>query len=97
MSREQIRVSDRVVFRPLEGSGGVLLDLDSGEYRQLNTMGATIWSLLSNSPSRAQLLGELRARVRNPPEHMETEVDRFLAALRERRLIRVDGDSETQD
>jgi hypothetical protein len=97
MSTERIRINDRVVLRPLEGTGGVLLDLDSGEYRQLNSMGATIWSLLEKAPSRAELLGTLRARIKNPPEHMEKEVERFLTALQERRLIGVDSEPDSRD
>lgn len=90
MSNGKIRTSERVEFRPLEGSGGILLDLDSGEYRQLNSMGATIWSLLEGEPSRDELLAELRERIKDPPPHMAAEVDRFLVALQERKLVTFD-------
>ena len=96
MSTERIRISDRVVFRPLQDSGGILLDLDSGEYRQLNSMGATIWALLEQEPSRDELLRELRARIKNPPSHMEEEVERFLTALEERRLIGLVAQDRTE-
>jgi hypothetical protein len=91
MSDGRIHINERVVFRSLEGSGGVLLNLDSGEYRQLNLMGATIWALLEAAPSRDELLAELQVRIQDPPPHMAAEVDRFLAALEERKLIRFDG------
>jgi Coenzyme PQQ synthesis protein D (PqqD) len=93
VSDDRIHINERVVFRSLEGSGGVLLNLDSGEYRQLNVMGATIWSMLEAAPSRDQLLAELQERIQDPPPHMGAEVDRFLAALEERKLIRFDGDA----
>jgi hypothetical protein len=91
MSHDRIHINERVVFRSLEGSGGVLLNLDSGEYRQLNMMGATIWTLLEAAPSRDELVAQLLERIQDPPPHMAAEVDRFLAALEERRLIRFDG------
>ena len=90
MTNGRIRIRERVVFRPMEGSGGVLLDLDSGEYRQLNLMGATIWALLQDAPSREELLSQLRDRIEDAPDYMAEEVDRFLDALQERNLIGFD-------
>jgi hypothetical protein len=88
MAEGRIQRSDRTTFRKMEeGSGGVLLHLDSGEYRQLNETGALIWSLLEPGPSRQELLAALRAQIQDPPANMEAEVDAFLAALRERGLI----------
>jgi hypothetical protein len=88
MAESRIQRSDRTTFRKMEeGSGGVLLHLDSGEYRQLNETGALIWSLLEPGPSRQELLAALRAQIQDPPADMEAEVDAFLTALRERGLI----------
>lgn len=88
MSESRIRPNDRTTFRKMEeGSGGVLLHLDSGEYRQLNETGALIWSLLEPQPSREELLEALRAQIQDPPPQLDDEVDAFLAALRDRNLI----------
>jgi hypothetical protein len=87
MAEASIRQSDRTVFRSMEeDAGGVLLHLDSGEYRQLNATGALIWSLLETGPSRSELLKQLRERITDPPAEMEVEVDTFLQALEERKL-----------
>jgi hypothetical protein len=83
-----IRTRDRVIFRKLE-AGGVLLDLDSGEYRQLNSIGALIWSLLESSPTRQELLDRLRVAVPQPPSTMEAEVDAFLGDLESRGLLEI--------
>jgi hypothetical protein len=88
MSESRIRRNDRTTFRKMEeGSGGVLLHLDSGEYRQLNETGALIWSLLEPQPSRQELVDALRGQILDPPPQLEEEVDAFLAALRDRNLI----------
>jgi hypothetical protein len=88
MPAARLRRTDRVVFRPMEeGAGGVLLHLDTGEYRQLNQVGATIWSLLEDEPSRDELVAALRGRFENAPPQMEQEIDAFLAALEERQLV----------
>lgn len=86
-----IRRNERAVFRPLEeGSGGVLLDLDTGEYRRLNTTGALIWELIADGVTRDDVVAGIRDRVEQPPADLEGQVDAFLAALAERGLISVD-------
>jgi hypothetical protein len=90
MAVGRIEPNDRTVFRAMEqGAGGVLLHLDSGEYRQLNQTGALIWSLLEKHPTRAELLEELRTRIEEPPATLEQEVDVFLKALADRELVTV--------
>lgn len=80
--------NDRVIFRKLEdGAGGVLLHLDSGEYRRVNEMGATIWAMLEERPSRDELIAALVAKVANPPSDISDQIGRFLDALVERGLI----------
>jgi len=86
----------RTIFRKMEdGAGGVLLHLDSGEYRRLNEMGAMIWSLLEEGPTREELIAELRNRVEDPPADLPDQVDVFLAALSERGLLDVSS-TETE-
>lgn len=80
----------RTVFRKMEeGAGGVLLHLDSGEYRRLNEMGAMIWHLLEDEPTRDELITALRSRVEDPPADMSDQVDVFITSLRERGLLEV--------
>ena len=88
MTELGIRRNTRTVFRRLEaGAGGVLLHLDSGEYRHVNETGALIWNLLEPSPTLGELLAAVQGIVSNPPAGLEAEVTTFLAALQERGLI----------
>ena len=90
MTDPEIRRNARAIFRRLEpGAGGVLLDLESGEYRHLNEIGALIWESLESHPNRTALLAELRRAITNAPPSIEAEVDAFLDALVERGLIEV--------
>ena len=88
MTDSGIRRSSRIVFRRLEaGAGGVLLHLDSGEYRHVNETGALIWNLLETSPTLDELLDGLRDVVANPPANLDEEVTRYLEGLEERGLV----------
>lgn len=88
MAEAGIRRSARIVFRRLEaGAGGVLLHLDSGEYRHVNETGALIWNLLEASPTLDELLVAVRGVVSNAPANLDEEVTRFLEALQERGMI----------
>ena len=87
---QEIRRNERAIFRRLEpGAGGVLLDLESGEYRHLNEVGALIWESLGAHRTRPALVAELRRLITNAPPSVEAEVDTFLDALLERGLIEV--------
>lgn len=88
VDEEVIRPRDRTVFRRLdEGSGGVLLDLDTADYRHLNETGVLIWTSIGTGTTRRELLARLRSEIADPPEGLEDDVDRFLRTLEERQLI----------
>ena len=88
----QIETNPRAVYRRMkEGTGGVLLHLDSGEYRRVNETGAMIWELLEAAPTRVELLTRLRDRIDDPPETLEAEVVAFLQALHQRGLVHLPG------
>jgi hypothetical protein len=79
---------ERVVFREIGGSpGGVLLDLDSGDYRRVNEMGALVWRLLERPQTRKALVEHVRGRLKSWPPSLETEVDGFLDELVDRKLV----------
>ena len=85
---QSLRTNPRCVFRRMkEGAGGVLLNLDTGEYRRLNETGARIWELLVAGPTYADLLVQLRSEVKDPPDTLEEDVQAFLDELSARELV----------
>ena len=83
----------QVVSRSLEkGQGSVLLHLESGQYHGLNEIGAVIWDLLDGTKTLTAVQAEVRARVTDPPAHLEDDVARHLEGLRERQLIVINLD-----
>lgn len=83
-----IRRADDVVFRELAAEGGgVLLRLDDGQYHGLNAMGCVIWELVGEGIAMDQLINEVRSAVDPAPDQLAAEVEAFVAALVERRLL----------
>jgi Coenzyme PQQ synthesis protein D (PqqD) len=76
----------RVVYRDL-AEGGVLLDLESGDYHGLNSTGAAIWKLLEAETNFADLLQRFEGVVDDPPPAVRDHVTRFVDGLRQSGLV----------
>ena len=75
------------VFRELD-SGGVILNVENGDYFQLNATGRIIWEALADGAERDDLVERLTATFDLGSEQAEADVDHFLSELGERSLIR---------
>jgi coenzyme PQQ synthesis protein D (PqqD) len=86
----KVHRNPRAVFRRLaEGSGGVLLHLDSTQYHGVNEVGAAIWELTESDIAFGELVAALRGRLDDPPADLEGDVESFLTELRERELVQL--------
>jgi hypothetical protein len=85
---EALRRSEDVVYRDLaEGSGGVLLHLQTADYLRMNEVGARIWHAIDGVRDEAGVVAELRAQLPDAPPRLEDDVRAFVASLRERGLV----------
>jgi hypothetical protein len=83
-----IRPNPRSTFRELaEGSGGVLLHLDTAAYHGLNEMGVAIWALIEPGITFGALVDALRSRITDAPPSLDDDVATFLGELRQRDLV----------
>jgi hypothetical protein len=91
IGRDQlIRPNPRSTFRELaEGSGGVLLHLDTAAYHGLNEMGVAIWSLIEPGITFGALIDGLRAQITDAPDSLDGDVAMFLEELRQRDLVMI--------
>jgi hypothetical protein len=87
---DRLTVSPDVVFRELEGEA-VLLDLESGTYFGLNTVGTRIWSLIQERDSLSAVLDAITAEYDAMPEVLERDLLRLAAELCAKGLTRVDS------
>jgi hypothetical protein len=91
MSGPVYRRGTSVSFRQLEGErGGVLLNLVTGDYHQVNQTGVLIWDALGQPASAAAVVESLAGELDQVPDHAESEVLAFLADLVERGLAEVE-------
>jgi len=69
------------------GSTGVLLNLLSGEYYELDATAITIWKAIDGRTPVAGIVRKMATAYRVPPRTVEKDVTAFLAALQKRKLI----------
>jgi hypothetical protein len=85
---QMIRPNPRSTFRELaEGSGGVLLHLDTAAYHGLNEIGVAIWSLIQPGITFGALVDALRLQITDAPAALDDDVATFLDDLRQRDLV----------
>ncbi len=85
-----IRPSPRATYRKLaDGSGGVLLHLDTAAYHGLNEVGALVWSIIEPGVTFEVLMGRLEGEFEEAPATLREEIEEFLRSLEERGLVRI--------
>lgn len=88
MLASRVRPHEQAVFRELAGhQGAVLLQLGSGGYHGLNSMGCVIWDLIAGEPTVEELVARTRERVDDPPDALDAEVAAFVDDLARRDLV----------
>lgn len=86
-----LKRNPRVVSRSLaDGTGGVLLHLDSAAYHGINQVGDLVWNLLEEPLTFEQLLARLAQVFVPPPPALRDDIKQFVDDLVVRDLILVD-------
>jgi hypothetical protein len=66
----------------------VMMDVDQGFYFSLSSgVGATIWSLLENPVSTAQIIAGVCNEYNTTPDECRTDIEGFVVQLHEKQLI----------
>jgi hypothetical protein len=87
----RITRAEGTVHRGLAEGGGVLLNLESGAYYSVNSIGLLIWDLIADGRTFDDIVNQLRARVSDPPDDLHVDVRQYLEQLEQRGLIEVGG------
>lgn len=65
----------------------LMMSIEKGSYFSLNAVGTRIWELLESPITFDELVARLTAEYDVPADTCRQEVEKFLAALRERGML----------
>jgi hypothetical protein len=78
---------DHVVSTDLNDGEGVLVDLNSKRYYQLNETAMLVWRGLERGLSDEEIVREMTSRYDVTPEHASESVRRLLGSLSSHKLV----------
>lgn len=80
------RRRDHVVWKVLEGKG-ILLNLETGAYFEVNPVGLAIWEGCDGRTTTTRLASTVAMRFRAPLPKVSRDLSEFLMTLRRRKLV----------
>jgi len=81
------RPYDHVIFTDLDGAEGVLVDLNTKQYFQLNETACLIWRGLLKGTSVADIAREMTDAYDVTPEHAQASVEAAVARFTAHHLL----------
>ena len=76
-----------VVYTDFQGTGGILVDLKTKQYYQLNETGSLIWRGLEKGNNVDDIALEMSTIYEVTPEHAKKSVETLLLNLEMRKLV----------
>jgi len=80
-------IDESVIHTVLDGEA-LLLNVETGLYFGLDTVGARMWELLALGTTEEEIVERLLAEYEAPPEQIRDDVREFLQLLTSRGLVR---------
>ena len=77
-----------IVYTDFQGTGGILVDLNTKQYYQLNETGSLIWRGLEKGSSIDDIITEMRTVYEVTTEHAQASVEKLLTNLESRKLVK---------
>ena len=77
-----------IVYTDFQGTGGILVDLNTKQYYQLNETGSLIWRGLEKGSSVDDIVAEMRSVYEVSVEQAQVSVEKLLLNLESRKLLR---------
>ena len=87
MSRLEIP-TNKIVSTLFDDGDGVLVDLDTKRYYQLNESAMVVWSGLEKGHNISEIVGLLTATFSVSPEHASESVERIIRDFQANNLLR---------
>ena len=86
----KLRIPDDVMFRIL-GDEAVILNLSSGVYFGLDTVGTRIWELISEHGSTDKVVATMLNEYEVEEAQLRADLDKLIEQLSEKGLVKVDA------
>jgi Coenzyme PQQ synthesis protein D (PqqD) len=87
MSDDLISPYEHVISTEFDGGEGVLVDLRTKKYFQLNESGMLIWRGLENGRTLSEIVSDLTDTYEVSAESANASFDRFVSSLKASRLV----------
>jgi Coenzyme PQQ synthesis protein D (PqqD) len=87
MSADELVPHEHVVFTEFDGGDGVLVDLDTKKYFQLNPTATFVWRGLEGGKTLDEIVRDMTDVYEVTPEHAARSVERLLVNLRDFKLV----------
>ena len=78
---------DHVVATEFDGGEGVLVDLNSKRYYQLNETAMLVWRCLEKGLSAEEIVGEMTAHYDVSADHAARSISKVLRSLEAHKLV----------
>ena len=79
---------EHIVSTDFDGGEGVLVDLNSKRYYQLNESAMLVWRCIERKLSTDEIVGEMTRVFDVTPEHAARSLEQLLHSLHSHKLIR---------
>ncbi len=86
-----IRISDDVVFRDLAGEA-VILNLATGTYFGLDSVGTRFWHLMAEHGSTEKVIKAFLAEYEVEEGRLRQDLDNLIRQLIDKKLVRTDAE-----
>lgn len=79
--------NEQVIFTDFDGNEGILVDLNTKKYYQLNETGMLIWKALERKLTLEEIVAEVTDAYEVTPERARSSVEQLLESMRGYRLV----------
>ena len=86
----QLTPYDHIVFTEFDGSEGILVDLNTKKYYQLNETATLIWKGIASRAPMVEIANSLTSSYEVTPEDAQRNVQAIVQQLQDYKLVNTD-------
>ncbi len=87
MSSSNLSAAEHVVVTDFDGGEGILVDLNTKRYYQLNESAMIVWKGLEQGKTLSQIVDDFTATYEIAPDHAAVSVQRLVDSLQTYKLV----------